>query len=63
MANRIFGKNFRELVVKIFKDLRRTVEQIHRANVVIGDFKDLNVLVENAEAYIIDSDSFNSGRF
>ena len=52
-----------ELVVKIFKDLRRTVEQIHRANVVIGDFKDLNVLVENAEAYIIDSDSFQFGPF
>lgn len=52
-----------DLVMKIFKDLHQTVELIHKANVVIGDFKDLNVLVENFEAYIIDADSFQFGSF
>ena len=47
-----------DLVVKTFCDLYQTVTGIHNAGVVIGDFNDLNVLVSNGEAYIIDADSF-----
>ena len=50
-------------VVEIFKDLYRTVDQVHSKGVVLGDFNDLNVLVRHTEAYIIDADSSQFGRF
>lgn len=50
-------------VVDVLTDLHATVESIHRAGVVIGDFNDLNVLVEGTRAWIIDSDSFQYGGF
>jgi tRNA A-37 threonylcarbamoyl transferase component Bud32/ribosomal protein L32 len=52
-----------EEVVETFKDLHNTVAGIHGAGVVIGDFNDLNIMVKNSEAYIIDADSFQFGRF
>ena len=51
------------VVLKIFKDLWTTVEGIHKAQVVVGDFNDLNILVCNSDAYIIDADSFQFGPF
>jgi len=52
-----------ELVMKVFIDLYETIQKIHERRVVIGDFNDLNVLVDKEEAYIIDTDSFQFGQF
>ncbi|MDP3770868.1 MAG: hypothetical protein Q8R16_01040, partial [bacterium] len=50
-------------VVAVLRDLWNTVEGVHRAGVVIGDFNDLNVLVRHAEAHLIDADSMQFGKF
>jgi hypothetical protein len=47
-----------DAVVAALLDLHATVTALHAADVVIGDFNDLNVLVDNARAYLIDADSF-----
>ncbi|MCL1470217.1 hypothetical protein [Argonema antarcticum] len=47
-----------QIVVEIFRDLHTTVATIHQAGVVVGDFNDLNVLIKEKEAYLIDADSF-----
>ncbi len=52
-----------EVVVAVLADLHRTVEAIHKAKVVIGDFNDLNVLVRDRDAVIIDADSMQFGSF
>lgn len=52
-----------QTVVAIFLDLHRTLTQLHRSQVVIGDFNDLNVLVQGTAAYLIDTDSFQFGAF
>ncbi|MEM8604879.1 MAG: hypothetical protein AAGF24_13715 [Cyanobacteria bacterium P01_H01_bin.121] len=52
-----------QTIVEIFQDLHDTVSKLHFARVVIGDFNDLNVLVKGKEAYLIDADSFQFGRF
>ncbi|MGE5660156.1 MAG: hypothetical protein ACM37W_26500 [Actinomycetota bacterium] len=50
-------------VVEIFRDLHTTVATLHQAGVIIGDFNDLNVLVRETEAYLIDADSFQTPTF
>lgn len=65
---RYSDRNFRntipsETVRRIFLDLHATVRGIHTASCVIGDFNDLNVLVNGSEAYVIDADSFQFGAF
>lgn len=50
-------------VIQTFKDLYGTVSGIHNSGIVIGDFNDLNVMVKNNEACIIDADSFQFGPF
>ena len=50
-------------VTQILCDLHRTVAELHRAGVVIGDFNDLNVLVKEGVAFLIDADSFQFGQF
>lgn len=50
-------------VTSIFRDLHATVVQLHAMRLVIGDFNDLNVLVRDAQAYMIDADSFQFGPF
>lgn len=52
-----------QFVLDTFKDLYKTVIGIHNANVIIGDFNDLNILVSNRKAYIIDADSFQFDNF
>lgn len=52
-----------ELMVQILADLHKTVDAVHRAQVVIGDFNDLNVMVKGREAFLIDADSMQFGRF
>ncbi|MEP7127092.1 MAG: hypothetical protein ABJE95_39530 [Byssovorax sp.] len=44
-------------------DLHGTVAGLHARGVVIGDFNDLNVLVKDEQAYLIDADSFQFGSF
>jgi hypothetical protein len=44
-------------------DLHATVSALHRAAVTIGDFNDLNVLVKDRRAFLIDADSFQFGAF
>jgi hypothetical protein len=48
---------------KALADLCGTVEALHARGVVIGDFNDLNVLVKDEEAYVIDADSFQFGPY
>jgi len=51
-------------ILEIFKGLYKTINAIHATNVVMGDFNDLNVLVNpRKEAFIIDADSFQFGKF
>lgn len=52
-----------EEVIKIFKELSKTITEIHAQNVIIGDFNDLNVLLKENVPYIIDADSFQYGKF
>lgn len=50
-------------IPEIFRDLHVTVRAVHESGVVIGDFNDLNIMVRNAEAFLIDADSFQYGKF
>lgn len=66
---RFSERNFRdkgidqETVRKILLDMRESVKGIHAEGVVIGDFNDLNVLVQGVDAYFIDADSFQFGPY
>lgn len=51
------------LVVAALRDLRATVEALHAARVIIGDFNDLNVMVSGERAYLIDADSYQYGNY
>ncbi|BFM41166.1 hypothetical protein [Synechocystis sp. LKSZ1] len=63
-GDRRFRQGIRsQVVVAIFQDLHQTLHQLHQHQVVIGDFNDLNVLVKDQQAYLIDADSFQFGRF
>lgn len=50
-------------VIDLFLDLHETVAKLHFADVVIGDFNDLNILVQGTQAFVIDADSFQFGSF
>ena len=50
-------------VTGVLRDLRDTVAALHDRGIVIGDFNDLNVLVSNQRAYLIDADSFQFGPY
>lgn len=52
-----------DLIIRIFEDLHKTVALLHDSAVIIGDFNDLNVLVKDAKAHLIDTDSFQFGKF
>lgn len=52
-----------DAVGRIFLDLHSTVAGVHQAGIVIGDFNDLNILVKGEDAYLIDTDSFQFGRY
>lgn len=51
------------LVTRIFCDLHETIDAVHKKNVVVGDFNDLNVIVSKDTAYLIDADSFQFEKF
>lgn len=51
-------------VVDIFRHLHGLVSGVHGAGVVIGDFNDLNVLVDSSmKTYLVDADSMQFGSF
>lgn len=50
-------------MVRIFLDLYRSVDELHRRGIVIGDFNPMNVLVRGLEAFLIDADSYQFGRW
>lgn len=50
-------------VSRIFGDLHRSVSLLHSQGIVIGDFNDLNVLVRDTQAFLIDADSFQFGPY
>jgi hypothetical protein len=52
-----------DLVRDVFVDLHPTVQGAHAAGLVFGDFNDLNVLVKGREAFVIDTDSAQFGKF
>lgn len=59
------NKNFRTLhnitfvqVAELFQQIHLTLQAIHRAGLVVGDFNDQNVLFEGSEATFIDVDSY-----
>jgi len=52
-----------QTIVQIFQDLHDTVSKLHFAGVVIGDFNDLNVLIQGKNAYLVDADSFQFDNF
>jgi hypothetical protein len=49
--------------IAALRDLHATVSALHALGVVIGDFNDLNVLVRDRRAFLIDADSFQFGAF
>lgn len=67
--NRYADRQFRQhgiqaqTVVEIFRDLHDTVSQLHQQQVVIGDFNDLNILIKDNKAHLIDADSYQFGSF
>jgi len=52
-----------EVVTQIFRDLYVTLLGLHKRDIVAGDFNDLNILVQNSDAFVIDADSFQFGEF
>ena len=52
-----------QFIIELFRDLHESVLKIHQANVTIGDFNDLNLLVSQNQVHLIDADSFQFGQF
>jgi hypothetical protein len=52
-----------DTVVAVLRDLHATVDAVHRAGVVIGDFPDTHVIVAGERAWLIDADSWQYGRW
>jgi len=50
-------------VMDLFRDLHATVTATHGQGVVFGDFNNLNVLAHGTEAYVLDADSMQFGKF
>ncbi|TAH32445.1 hypothetical protein EYC58_03015 [Candidatus Saccharibacteria bacterium] len=49
--------------VSVFRQLHTTVQSLHRAGLVIGDFNDLNVLTDGTALRLVDADSMQFGGF
>ncbi len=66
---RYSDRNFRQTGISqaqvrdLFLDLYDTVDALHQAKVIVGDFNDLNILVAGPSAYLIDADSFQFDSF
>src|SRR3989338_4204999 len=64
LSNKRFRENFSsEKTAKVFLDILATLEKIHVTQAVIGDFNDLNVLFKDEEAFFIEADRIQFGKF
>ncbi len=52
-----------DVIPAIMRNLHATLKKIHAIGVVIGDFNDLNILVQGTGTMIIDTDSFQFGHY
>lgn len=50
-------------IIEIFQKLHETIQAAHSAGVVIGDFNDVNVLIQGQVPYLIDCDSWQFGQY
>ncbi|MGB2923901.1 MAG: hypothetical protein WBB82_01200 [Limnothrix sp.] len=50
-------------VTKLFIELHKTLTKLHQQSIVVGDFNDLNILVQNNIPYFIDTDSWQFNPF
>lgn len=50
-------------IVAMLTNLHFTVQAVHKTHTVIGDFNDLNVLMQGEDVYLIDADSFQFGNY
>lgn len=50
-------------VIDTFRQLHRVVRSLHDRKVVIGDFNDLNILMDSQSVRIVDADSMQFGGF
>jgi hypothetical protein len=54
-------------VITVFQTIRNIVKELHTKGVIIGDFNELNVLIQSiagvTHPYFIDADSFQFGQF
>lgn len=50
-------------ITQLFIQIHQTLSTIHQASVVVGDFNDLNILVEQKIPYFIDTDSWQFSSF
>lgn len=51
------------VVIKAHLDMHQSVDGGHQVGFIIGDYNDLNVLVKDGDAYILDVDSGQFGQF
>ena len=52
-----------QTVIELFKQLYKSVTQLHQSKVIIGDFNDLNILIAANQLYLIDADSYQYSSF
>jgi H/ACA ribonucleoprotein complex subunit 3 len=51
-------------LLELFTNMHTTVEAVHQQKVILGDFNDLNILVENhTKPWFIDADSYQFDKF
>ena len=63
-TERNFRQNIQnETINKIFLDLLGSVDGLHKKGMVIGDFNDLNIMVIGEDAFLIDADSMQFGKY
>jgi H/ACA ribonucleoprotein complex subunit 3 len=64
LSNIRYRSNFpNEKVMKIFKDALQTLKNIHNQGIVVGDLNDLNLMFKTDEAFYIDADSMQFGKY
>src|SRR3990172_5852608 len=70
VIKKLMNRNFRAKsgmsakdITDIFLGFHSTLRELHGLGFVVGDLNDLNELFESKETYLIDSDSFQFGKF
>lgn len=61
-ANRINDKQNNEVTKSLIK-LYDTVQGLHQKKVTVGDFNDLNIMVQKGNIYMIDADSYQWDKY